>query len=149
MKTSGIEEFKSVLRRSALLIIAAVLLGSVVVNVVRQLGELGRYDTEARCRGISPRLVRCIRGKRWHDRAQSDGVDVASFIHLVIHIESGHCTRPASVKRKVREYPRRLRWRDTIAQCAIEVTLQLCRLAGSEQRRDHDETAVSLRKLGP
>jgi Mrp family chromosome partitioning ATPase len=38
MKTSGIEEFKSVLRRSALLIIAAVLLGSVVVNVVRQLG---------------------------------------------------------------------------------------------------------------
>ena len=48
MKTSGIEEFKSVLRRSALLIVAAVLLGIVVVNVVRQLGG-PNYQASARC----------------------------------------------------------------------------------------------------
>jgi len=66
MKTSGIEEFKSVLRRSALLIIAAVLLGSVVVNVVRQLGGpkyradaqvlLNNNNPSSAARGASPRL---------------------------------------------------------------------------------------------
>jgi Mrp family chromosome partitioning ATPase len=47
MRTSGIEELKSVLRRSALLIVAIVLLGVVAMNVIRQVGG-PHYQADAR-----------------------------------------------------------------------------------------------------
>ena len=47
MRTSGIEELKSVLRRSAVLIIAVVLVGVVAVNVIRQM-QGPSYRADAR-----------------------------------------------------------------------------------------------------
>jgi Mrp family chromosome partitioning ATPase len=47
MRTSGIEDLKSVLRRSALLVLGIVVVGVVAMNVVRQLGG-PKYRAEAR-----------------------------------------------------------------------------------------------------
>ena len=47
MRSSGIEDLKAVLRRSALLIVAIVLIGVVVMNVIRQVGGPS-YDASAR-----------------------------------------------------------------------------------------------------
>jgi Mrp family chromosome partitioning ATPase len=47
MRTSGIEELKSVLRRSAVLILGVVLVGVLAVNVIRQAGG-ARYAAQAR-----------------------------------------------------------------------------------------------------
>jgi Mrp family chromosome partitioning ATPase len=64
VKTSGIEELKSALRRSALLIVGVVLFGVLVMNVVRQLGGpeyqagarvlLNSTDLSTTLLGISP-----------------------------------------------------------------------------------------------
>ena len=47
MRSSGIEDLKAVLRRSALLIVAIVLIGVVVMNVIRQVAGPS-YDASAR-----------------------------------------------------------------------------------------------------
>jgi Mrp family chromosome partitioning ATPase len=47
MRSSGIEDLKAVLRRSALLIVAIVLIGVVVMNVIKQVGGPS-YDASAR-----------------------------------------------------------------------------------------------------
>jgi Mrp family chromosome partitioning ATPase len=67
MKTSGIEELKSVLRRSAVLIVGVILFGVLVMNVVRQLAGpeyragsrvlLNSSDLSSAVLGISPPYV--------------------------------------------------------------------------------------------
>jgi uncharacterized protein involved in exopolysaccharide biosynthesis len=47
MRTSGIEELKSVLRRSAFLIVGIVILGVLAMNVIRQAGG-PHYEAHAR-----------------------------------------------------------------------------------------------------
>jgi len=47
MRSSGIEDLKTVLRRSAPLIVAIVLIGVVVMNVIKQVGGPS-YDASAR-----------------------------------------------------------------------------------------------------